>query len=214
MHAVASDVLALRSPSVGCPQLQAVEGAYDKEEALLAGLRRGEPRARRQLVDRYGTHLERVLVRALGPDPEIPDLLQDVYVAAFVGIGQFRGGKRQLRSWVARIAVFRARECIRRRSTRRALFPKVAHFTRACAPSAADPVAVEALRRTSGFLDRLPVEERVALSLRHIEGLELTEVAKAMEVSLATVKRRLSSGQRRILGMAEQDIVLKAWLER
>jgi RNA polymerase sigma factor (sigma-70 family) len=48
------------------------------------------------------------------------------------------------------------------------------------------------------LLDRFSVEERVALLLRRVEGLELTEVSERMGISLATVKRRLTSAEARL----------------
>ena len=49
--------------------------------------------------------------------------------------------------------------------------------------------------------------------LRHFEGYELTEVAAALEVSLATVKRRLASAQERFDAMASRDPLLKTYLD-
>lgn len=46
-------------------------------------------------------------------------------------------------------------------------------------------------RRLVGALAHLPVDQQVVFELRHGEGLQLQEVADAMELSLATVKRYL-----------------------
>jgi RNA polymerase sigma-70 factor, ECF subfamily len=59
-------------------------------------------------------------------------------------------------------------------------------------------VATE-LRNVYRVLGTLPVEERVALVLRRVEGLELQEIADRMTLSLATVKRRLTAGEARLL---------------
>jgi RNA polymerase sigma-70 factor (ECF subfamily) len=40
-------------------------------------------------------------------------------------------------------------------------------------------------------LDKLPPVVRSAWALRHVEGFELAEVAAALDISLATVKRKL-----------------------
>ena len=45
----------------------------------------------------------------------------------------------------------------------------------------------------------------MAFVLYHVEGLELTEVAEALNVSLATVKRRLARIASRVFAMAESD---------
>lgn len=183
------------------------------DEALLTALRGGDREARSALVDRYGAHLRGVLRRTLGSDPDVPDLLQDVLIGAFVGIEGFRGTAGQLRAWLTSIALFRARECIRRRATRRALRPQLTHFAKATAHGGHDPVTAEAVRRLSRILDRLPDDERRSMLLRVVDELALEEVASATGVSLATVKRRLFAGRNRVRAMAEQDIVLKSWRE-
>jgi RNA polymerase sigma-70 factor (ECF subfamily) len=52
-------------------------------------------------------------------------------------------------------------------------------------------------------LDRLPAQERVALILRRVEGLELREISERMGISLATVKRRLSVAETRMRRFGE-----------
>lgn len=47
--------------------------------------------------------------------------------------------------------------------------------------------------RITAALRELPLEQQLAFELRHGEDLQLEEVARAMEVSLATVKRYLKS---------------------
>ncbi|MCA9683335.1 MAG: sigma-70 family RNA polymerase sigma factor [Myxococcales bacterium] len=48
-------------------------------------------------------------------------------------------------------------------------------------------------RRLLGALQRLPLDQQVAFELRHCEELSLQEVADAMELSLATIKRYLQA---------------------
>ncbi|MFO0677933.1 MAG: sigma factor-like helix-turn-helix DNA-binding protein [Polyangiaceae bacterium] len=51
-------------------------------------------------------------------------------------------------------------------------------------------------------LGSLDVDTQLAFTLRHVEGLELTEVAELTELSLATVKRRLLEAERSLLARA------------
>jgi RNA polymerase sigma-70 factor (ECF subfamily) len=53
----------------------------------------------------------------------------------------------------------------------------------------------ETARQTYRALGTLSADQRTALVLRHIEGLELTEVAETMGCSLATIKRWLSKAE-------------------
>jgi RNA polymerase sigma-70 factor (ECF subfamily) len=63
-------------------------------------------------------------------------------------------------------------------------------------------------------LGRLPVDDRIAFSLRFIEGLELTEVARACGVSLNTIKRRLDRAERRFVALAAREPSLREWLDQ
>ena len=54
------------------------------------------------------------------------------------------------------------------------------------------------LARVYAALDALPVEQRLAWTLRHVEGEGLDEVARLCGCSLATVKRRITTAHERI----------------
>lgn len=66
----------------------------------------------------------------------------------------------------------------------------------------ARPMLPAETRAELAALDRalatLPSRERLAWMLRHIEGLELTEVASACDASLATIKRWLAHAEARV----------------
>ena len=80
------------------------------------------------------------------------------------------------------------------------------------APAAADE-ELEALRRTYAILDELPADERIALALRVIDGMDLADVAAACGVSLATIKRRLQRAEAAFLERARREPSLEGWLE-
>jgi RNA polymerase sigma-70 factor (ECF subfamily) len=62
-------------------------------------------------------------------------------------------------------------------------------------------------------LDNMPDAERVVFALRYVDGMELSPIAVACEISLATVKRRLARAEQRFAAAARRDNVLRAWLE-
>jgi RNA polymerase sigma-70 factor (ECF subfamily) len=184
----------------------------ESDAALVLALQSGRADARKVLFDRYSNEVERLLYRILGPDSEIGDLLQDVFLAALCSIGQLRNAEA-LRGWLRGIAVRKARKCILRRRRWRfiSLMPTGELPEReAVLPSVE---VSEALRCTYAALGRMPADERVAFALRHIDGMELTAVAEACGVSLATIKRRLARAQRSFVALAAQYPVLIEWLE-
>ena len=71
-----------------------------------------------------------------------------------------------------------------------------------------DPESRAALQRLYQVMDELDTRTRLAFVLRHFEGYELTEVAEALEVSLATAKRALARGQEIIQARIARDPLL------
>ena len=179
--------------------------------ALVAALQAGRIEARKVLFDRYSDEIERLLYRVLGPDPELGDLLQDVFVAALTSIHQLRD-PQALAGWLRGIAVRKARKCILKRQRWRFIQlapPSELPETEALVPPAE---VSEALRCTYKVLRRLPADERVAFALRFIDGMELSQVAEACGVSLATIKRRLSRAQASFTRLAAEQPALVEWL--
>ena len=147
----------------------------------------------------------------LGPDPEIPDLLQDVMVSALSSI-QRLDDPRALRSWLTRIAVFTARVRI---AVECAGVSCVSSRPTSC-PSPASPRTTRwparRFARPTACCPRLTPDDRIAFALRYVDGMELTEVASATQVSLATIKRRLSRAQQRFQELAREEPALVEWV--
>jgi RNA polymerase sigma-70 factor (ECF subfamily) len=84
-------------------------------------------------------------------------------------------------------------------------------------PDAPAPVADEdvreATRATYAILAAMDVDERIAFALRFIDGMELTEVAEACGVSLATIKRRLARAETAFAKRARENPALESWLQ-
>lgn len=162
------------------------------DEMLVALMKGGHEGATTLFFDAYGTYVERLLLRVLGPDPELEDLLHDVFIKAIDGIPRLRDPSR-LKAWLSRVTVFVARSTLRRRSRNRWLvFVPPEDLPSASAPSAT-PEALDLLERVFAILGALRPKHRVAFSLRYIEGMTLPEAADAAGVSLATFKRWLKS---------------------
>jgi RNA polymerase sigma-70 factor, ECF subfamily len=180
------------------------------DEELVASLREGTSPAGQALFDAYGGYIRKVLMRTIGPDPELSDLVQDVFLMALESLSKLQD-PRALRGWLAQIAVFRARRCLRRRKQWRILkffAPEEMPPGRAVQP---DLEASEALRATYRLLASLSVDEQIAFTLRFVEGMDLGEVAATCGVSLATTKRRLSRAETRFVELARREPSLAEW---
>jgi RNA polymerase sigma-70 factor (ECF subfamily) len=183
------------------------------DSGLVVLIRRDPHRGSKILFERYSRSIELALFRVLGQDSEIADLVHDVFLAALDSIQELQKTSA-LRSWLIGIAINKARNLVRRRKAHPLMIKDgvCEILDQGSFPSKLD--TNDALRRTYRLLLRLPTEERLAFTLKRIHGLELTEIAKKMCISVATVKRRTVRAQRIFVKWAKCDDVLTDWLER
>jgi len=78
------------------------------DEALLAGLRRGDEDAFRALVDEYGPFLLRLALMHVPSRAIAEEVVQDTWLAVLNGIDRFEG-RSSLRTWLASILLNTAR---------------------------------------------------------------------------------------------------------
>jgi RNA polymerase sigma-70 factor (ECF subfamily) len=186
--------------------VQVLPWAGDDRE-LLAMLQRGGPAAAALLYDRFADDVHRTVARCLGPDRDRDDVIHDAFVQILRGLARVRE-PAALRGRVVAVAVNTARSELRRRRFRRLFWSPLPAPDREV--DAHDPEARDLLRRVYQRLDRLGTTERLAFVLRFVERFELTEVARLMDCSLATAKRKIARAQARFAELAADDPELLA----
>jgi RNA polymerase sigma-70 factor, ECF subfamily len=184
----------------------------DSDGAVVASLRAGERAGGAALYDRHHAYVRRVLTRVLGPDADLHDLIQEVFVAAIDSIDRLVD-PNALRPWLASISVNRARVEFRRRSKSRLVKLSPQDELPELPAPTATPELDEAVRATYRVLAALPADERIPFALRFIDGMELAEIAQACGVSLATIKRRLSNAQKKFYKIAATYPELGDWVK-
>ena len=182
------------------------------DAALVEALRAGHPGAAAALYDRYAPAVRLTLRSILGPDDEIPDLLQEVFIRALDRIERLREVDR-LGAWLSTMGVFVARAHIRVRSRRRLLGFFSPERTKSQQLEQPPSEARRAVGEIYVVLDAMPVDERMAFVLRHLHEMTLVEAAEACETSLATIKRRLGRAEARFLEAVRERPGLNFWLE-
>ena len=69
------------------PRQRRTAGFFADDEALTRALQAGHPGAPAELFDRYGSHIQGVLVNVMGIDQELPDLLHESFAFWFIAVG-------------------------------------------------------------------------------------------------------------------------------
>jgi RNA polymerase sigma-70 factor (ECF subfamily) len=141
----------------------------------------------------YSGYVAAVALRLLGRDAEVDDVVQEVFVVALRGLRGLRE-PGAIKGWLATVAVRIARKRLRRRRVRSFLGLEAApDYAQVVVAANQDKALL--ITRAYEVLDRLPVNDKIAWMLRHVEGEQLEDVARLCGCSLATAKRRIASAQ-------------------
>jgi RNA polymerase sigma-70 factor (ECF subfamily) len=177
--------------------------------ALVKAMLAGHPGAAAAFYDEFSGRVSRTLHAIMGSDEEIADLLQEVFIRGWKGIGRIRDLQR-VDSWLMSIAVFVGREELRTRKRRHRLAAFSPERPRDCEQP---PLAARrALQEAYDLLNELPLDERMVFVLRHVEGMSLFDTAAACRISLSTVKRRLARADGRFLALAAERPAIADWV--
>ena len=130
------------------------------------------------------------------------DTAQDAFVSAWRQLPRLRD-LDSFDAWFGRICVNAARMTVRARARRR-VREIPAEAVLAAARAATVPLGDGS--RLTAALDRLTLDQRTILSLHHLDGRSLDELAAILEVPIGTVKSRLFTARRALAArLAESD---------
>lgn len=177
---------------------------------LVAAIARGDRGALAEVWRAYAPSVRNALLGCLGADHAVDDLTQELFVSLLRTAGTMKNPSG-LRSYLFGAAIRAARHERRTRGRRRRWLEL---WGREVDEHAPPPVAEsrDSLRALERALQGLPERYREAFVLRHVESLPPDEVAAALGVSLATVKRDLARARDHLLIVAEREAALAAYL--
>jgi RNA polymerase sigma-70 factor (ECF subfamily) len=180
------------------------------ETQFIERLRAGEAAAFDRLVQERSNEVYALLYRMTEDAEEARDLTQETFLRVFQSIERFRGDA-DLKTWIYRIAINQARNRWRwwrrrRRDVTVSLDAEGKHdeqpLSARLRDSAINPEQETlmherelALRTALRTLGR---SYREVVILRDVEGLSYEEVAATLEISIGTVKSRLSRGRQEL----------------
>lgn len=173
----------------------------DIDDATLVGRARGGDRwAMEALYRRHVRRVTNAVTRMVGRTGDADDAVQEAFLVAFSRLDDLRD-PGAFRGWLAQIAVNEVRMRLRKRKRLRSFAQKDdeddATLERLASEDASPEVRAE-LAKLDRVLASMDVELRMAWTLRYVEGWELTEVATALDCSLATAKRRIGDAKRAV----------------
>lgn len=170
----------------------------DTPHALIVRLQRADARAITLVYQQHHVAIRAFAQRLVGDIEAAEDLVQDVFVALPGAIARFRGDSA-LRTFLVSIAVNHAKNHVRAAARRRAALARLA---REPEPASADPHRDVEQRqlgsRLMHALDRLPLDQRVAVVLSEIEERTSAEIATIVGAPEGTVRTRIFHAKRKL----------------
>ncbi len=167
-----------------------------EDATLVERSRNGDLEAFNQIVRRYQLRVYNLAARILGDRTAAEDVAQDTFVSAYKALARFRGGS--LRAWLLRIAsnlcYDRLRSAKRRpeQSLDEAMESPGFHVPSRDPSPEQQAISRELHDHVQRAILGLPFDQRNTIMLVDVQGLSYEEAAEAMDVSMGTVKSRLS----------------------
>jgi RNA polymerase sigma-70 factor (ECF subfamily) len=194
--------------SHGNGRLEAVTVGTGQETDLVARAQSGDREAFEHLVRLHADRLYAVVLRALGDRHEAEEVVQETFLRAWRSLSRFEG-RSQFFTWLYRIGVNEARRSQERRRTRPQSAPLADAEIQVPDEREAPQARAETheLRRAlEAAILALPLDYRMPLVLRDVEGLSTAQAAAVMELGEAAFKSRLHRA-RLAVRSAVEDLV-------
>lgn len=176
----------------------------DSDEALAVKARAGNRPAFEVLVQRHKEPLYRFCRRYVGNAEDAADVLQDAFVAAWMGLHRY-DERRPFSAWLQRITLNKCRDFGRRGLVRRLFLarfereqPTGAALTEA--GSTSDP-HTERLTRLDREIAALPPAYKEALLLTALGGMSQMEAAEQLGVSVKALEMRIYRAKQRLAAL-------------
>jgi RNA polymerase sigma-70 factor (ECF subfamily) len=173
----------------------------DPDRALVAQASAGSREAFDELITRHQARIFNLARTLVGDDGEAEDLAQDTFVRAWRAIGRFRGDSA-FGTWLYRVAINVIRSHLARRARWRLVWGWWPEEGTPTPPDVPDGVDYEADVARRDVIDRalaeLPPDQRVAVTLRDVEGFDYREIADLLGVPIGTVMSRIFRGRARL----------------
>jgi len=184
-------------------------GIRAQEAAIVAELKAGSEEAYAWLIGEFQQPIYSLVYRMVSDPADAADTVQEVFLKVFRGMKHFHG-ESSLKTWIYRIALHEAsnrrRWWFRHKSRESSIepgkdgsgmaSPAIKDSLADDAQSPFERIAQEEVRaRVEDELRKVPEPYRTTVILRDLEEMSYEEIAEITEVSLGTVKSRLTRGR-------------------
>jgi RNA polymerase sigma-70 factor (ECF subfamily) len=171
---------------------------HESDRTAVALATGGDNEAFRSLVERHSRYVFNVAYRLTGSASDAEDVVQTTFLRAYQQLSRFEA-RADFRTWLHRITVNCSIDLIRGRRHREIGHdPEDLEFESAGSdrqPAALSPdrllLSTEIRHRIAEGMAQLSASERLAFTLRHVEGLPIRDVALRMGLKTEAAKNSI-----------------------
>lgn len=158
------------------------------DRALVRKAAEGDVASFEVLVRRHQLEVFRLCLNMVGNRADAADVSQEVFFTAWRAVGRFHGDS-SFKTWLYRIATNHSLKFLRRRAVPRdAVEDQASPWGR----PEGELEAAETMKAVSRAVASLTPEQRAPLLLREVEGLNYSEIAQVLGLSVSAVKSRIN----------------------
>jgi RNA polymerase sigma-70 factor (ECF subfamily) len=161
------------------------------DQSLMRRLAARDDKAIEELYDRYSRLVFSVLLRITGRAELAEELLQETFLRLWRNAESYRETRGELRPWlltVARNLAFDHRRTKVEQQRQREFHLEIVPANPAGSPTEEIYAQRERVRQVREVIGTLPSPQQRALHLAYFEGMSQSEIARAMDEPLGTVK--------------------------
>jgi RNA polymerase sigma factor (sigma-70 family) len=169
------------------------------DELLVEKFSRGDETAFNRIVEGYSADIAVLANRLLGWPGEVEDIVQDVFLAAFLGLKKFRC-ECGLKTWLFTITINKCRGYRYKQMLNLRFFSKPAATTSATGASDVGKTLVddETFSKVRHAVQALPLKYREPVVLRYLQELSTDEIIRILGISENSLQVRLSRARERL----------------
>ncbi len=174
----------------------------------------GDGEAYRRLVRRYESQVSAIMWRFSRDRAVCEELVQVVFVQAYFDLAKYRGGG-SFGGWLSSIAVRTGYKYWKQQAKQNAHF-QLSEVDLVEYPADGQAMDAEtAGRKVHELLARLPVDDRLVLTLMYFQDSGTEQIAQQMGWTRAMVKMRAYRARRRLRTIAEREGLLEklGWID-
>lgn len=168
-----------------------------------------------EIIERYQGKLFVFLYRLIGNREEAEDLLQEVFLKAYINLNSY-DTSRKFSSWIYRIAHNEAVNRIKRKSLKRFIpWEDVTSIKDKLEMSSIDEgvekvwARKEENREVAGAVEKLPLKYKQVLILRYWEDKSYTEISEILEKPVNTVGTLIKRARDKLaLQLADSKVII------